>query len=139
MPGWFAPVISAIALFGVIVGPLITGVMQWVSHRAERKQVWKRYWVDHLLGIRGRLVALKAEMDAAHSAHDSQRYLEAASAFWAEFGSLDDVKLIEETLECVPVGIVVDKPETYTRVAVGASMAIRGVGGLIRREMIGDK
>jgi hypothetical protein len=134
MPDWFAPVISVIALFGVIAGPVIAGIAQSLTSRADRRLAWRRQRVEYLVEVKAKLIELKVEMDIAYSAKDRQRYLAACSAFFAQANSLDD-KRVREKLLNVPQNIVIDTMGTYENVALTATAAFVAIGGTIREEM----
>jgi hypothetical protein len=70
MPEWFAPVISVVALLGVIVSPLVSGLAQWATARGERRLDWRQQRLEYLGKIMERLVELRVEAGMACRAGD---------------------------------------------------------------------
>ncbi|MBP8974677.1 MAG: hypothetical protein KBH93_12440 [Anaerolineae bacterium] len=127
MPDWFAPVISVIALFGVIVAPVIQAIVSWwllVSENREKRRKEQRDLLIHsrhsLVKLRGRLQYLQIE-DCALFKEQQEAYGEAH----AEIIAINDSELWElaET--------VIKPTSTPSQKLDAISDAIKRIGRLI--------
>ncbi len=135
MPDWFAPVISVIALFGVIIAPVIQAVVSWQLSIGENREKRRKEQHDLLIHARHSLVKLRGRLQylqMADSGHFFKEQQEAYGEAHAEIIAIDDSELWDLA------GIVISPQSTPSEKLDAISEAIRRIGQLISEDGLGS-